>query len=122
VEGYKKLLGEAKDQRLETLMNQTDAFLAQMGILVQKERETEGEEGKDDKVEEGSTSKKYYTAAHSIQEDVNTQPEMLVGMHYLSCLLSFFLSVLLIEVADHLCRWCIKRIPNDWSFLVGVFV
>lgn len=80
VDGYRKLLSEAKDERLNTLIQQTDAFLAQMGVLVQRERSKDSDDKKDEQTSgDASSSKTYYTAAHSIQEEITSQPDMLVG-------------------------------------------
>ena len=38
MEGYEAAVAEAKDERLNLLMKQTGDFLAQMGILVAKEK------------------------------------------------------------------------------------
>eukprot|EP00026_Physarum_polycephalum_P000554 Phypoly_transcript_00555.p1 GENE.Phypoly_transcript_00555~~Phypoly_transcript_00555.p1 ORF type:complete len:1422 (+),score=377.64 Phypoly_transcript_00555:70-4335(+) len=84
VEGYSRLVAEAKDERLNQLMKQTGDFLAQMGILVAKEKDqVDGDNTEEAKAGENgqqtANSKTYYTAAHAIQEDVKEQPEMLVG-------------------------------------------
>lgn len=78
-------MAEAKDERLDLLMRQTGDFLAQMGILVAKEKDAkddetaEGEAKTEDGQPKPASSKTYYTAAHAIQEEVKEQPEMLVG-------------------------------------------
>lgn len=51
---YRKLIAEAKDERLATLLKQTDDFLAQMGIMVQKEKDASGKEEDNEKKRRGS--------------------------------------------------------------------
>jgi ATP-dependent helicase STH1/SNF2 len=83
VEGYTAAVAEAKDERLNLLMKQTGDFLAQMGILVAKEKDSVGTgEKKDDESQPAigsGSSKTYYTAAHTIQEEIKEQPSILVG-------------------------------------------
>lgn len=109
MEGYEAAVAEAKDERLNLLMRQTGDFLAQMGILVAKEKnDTEDGEAKtDDGQPKPASSKTYYTAAHAIQEEVKEQPEMLVGgqlKEYQVCFIDHLLNVNITDFS--LACWC----------------
>jgi ATP-dependent helicase STH1/SNF2 len=90
-ETYLKLLGQAKDSRISHLLKQTDGFLTQLAASVRaaqrgtaerygddeiEELEEEGEGSED---EEGGRKVDYYAVAHRVKEEVNEQPNMLVG-------------------------------------------
>jgi ATP-dependent helicase STH1/SNF2 len=90
-ETYLKLLGQAKDSRISHLLKQTDGFLTQLAASVRaaqrgtaerygddeiEELEEEGEGSED---EEGGRKVDYYAVAHRVKEEVNEQPQMLVG-------------------------------------------
>eukprot|EP01119_Soliformovum_irregulare_P000784 TRINITY_DN10578_c0_g1_i3.p1 TRINITY_DN10578_c0_g1~~TRINITY_DN10578_c0_g1_i3.p1 ORF type:complete len:1288 (-),score=409.11 TRINITY_DN10578_c0_g1_i3:19-3882(-) len=105
---YRKLLESAKQSRLTQLLNQTDEYLEKIGAMLalkrdrddiqdmkdqkekQKERKGKGRKKKTDSkeedkpeepkpAEENPGNKKYYTLAHSIEEKITTQPDMVVG-------------------------------------------
>jgi ATP-dependent helicase STH1/SNF2 len=94
-EGYVKYLNETKETRLIDFIKQTDLFLKEIEdkIQVQKEvvaallqvQDEENNMELDDEARDGEekteemiyNSKKYYTVAHSIMEDIKTQPKML---------------------------------------------
>lgn len=100
-EEYLKLLEKTKNERLQQLLSQTNEYLDKISALVKKEKETrqddENEEGqkggetseegdserKEKKDSNGSTSvttgNTYYTSAHTIQETITTQPDLLEG-------------------------------------------
>jgi ATP-dependent helicase STH1/SNF2 len=103
MEEYLKLLKEAKDSRLTEFMRQTDIFLKEIEDKIQVQKEViqtimnnhenedeiinEGGEGeplmeieeeKDEKMREKVTnSKNYYLTAHSVVEEIKTQPKLL---------------------------------------------
>lgn len=93
-EEYLKLLEKTKNDRLMSLLKQTDEHLSKLGAIIEEERarvEDEDRQGKDAEGEEGKEDgekdvpslqeekKTYYTIAHSIKEEIKTQPEILVG-------------------------------------------
>ena len=91
-ETYLKLLGQAKDSRITHLLKQTDGFLKQLAASVRQQQriaaEKWGGDQYDDEVDEvedvtddedGRTKVDYYAVAHKIKEEVNAQPNMLVG-------------------------------------------
>lgn len=90
-ETYLKLLGQAKDNRITHLLRQTDNFLLQLAASVKEQQraqdpsgqvfeddEEEEEEEIDEDDEEGRKVD-YYAVAHRIQEEVTSQPSILVG-------------------------------------------
>jgi ATP-dependent helicase STH1/SNF2 len=94
-ETYVKLLNEAKNSRLSSFVNQTDMFLSEIQDKIQIQKEvvqtllkTEEVDEKMDIIEEGEggqekqdattyNTKKYYGVAHSLIEEIKTQPKML---------------------------------------------
>ncbi|KAJ5442795.1 HAS subgroup [Penicillium cf. griseofulvum] len=98
-ETYLKLLGQAKDSRISHLLKQTDNFLKQLAASVKEQQrnlanrygeahdyDEESDQEIADSENEGdnqtATGKKkvdYYAVAHRINEEVTTQPDMLVG-------------------------------------------
>ncbi|KAJ5958283.1 uncharacterized protein N7479_005433 [Penicillium vulpinum] len=98
-ETYLKLLGQAKDSRISHLLKQTDNFLKQLAASVKEQQrnlanrygeahdyDEESDQELVDSENEGdsstATGKKkvdYYAVAHRINEEVTTQPDMLVG-------------------------------------------
>ncbi|KAJ5512317.1 HAS subgroup [Penicillium fimorum] len=98
-ETYLKLLGQAKDSRISHLLKQTDNFLKQLAASVKEQQrnlanrygeahdyDDESDQEIADSENEGdnhtATGKKkvdYYAVAHRINEEVTTQPDMLVG-------------------------------------------
>lgn len=98
-ETYLKLLGQAKDSRISHLLKQTDNFLKQLAASVKEQQrnlanrygeahdydDESDQEIADSENEEDSntaTGKKkvdYYAVAHRINEEVTSQPDMLVG-------------------------------------------
>eukprot|EP01113_Clastostelium_recurvatum_P034248 TRINITY_DN4621_c0_g1_i1.p1 TRINITY_DN4621_c0_g1~~TRINITY_DN4621_c0_g1_i1.p1 ORF type:complete len:1181 (-),score=433.08 TRINITY_DN4621_c0_g1_i1:55-3597(-) len=91
-EAYMALLAKAKNDRLSSLMQQTNDYLAKIGVLIEKEKEKEKEdddedmppvksEGDDEETPKasGSGTNTYYTAAHKITEEITEQPDMLEG-------------------------------------------
>ncbi|KAJ5795107.1 HAS subgroup [Penicillium paradoxum] len=98
-ETYLKLLGQAKDSRISHLLKQTDNFLKQLAASVKEQQrslahrygeehdyDSESDQEIADSENEGdsntTTGKKkvdYYAVAHRINEEVTSQPEMLVG-------------------------------------------
>jgi ATP-dependent helicase STH1/SNF2 len=98
-ETYLKLLGQAKDSRISHLLKQTDNFLKQLAASVKEQQrnlanrygeahdyDEESDQELADSEDEGdnqtATGKKkvdYYAVAHRINEEVTTQPDMLVG-------------------------------------------
>ena len=91
-EAYLKLLDQAKDTRITHLLRQTDGFLSQLAASVKEQQRKAAErygDGNDDFIddddsdedeEEQDTRKiDYYAVAHRIKEEVNAQPNILVG-------------------------------------------
>jgi len=89
-ETYMKLLGQAKDSRISHLLKQTDGFLNQLAASVKAQQQAaddyreirtpeEEEEVSDSGEEEGGPKVDYYQVAHRIKEEVNVQPNILVG-------------------------------------------
>ncbi|KXG49724.1 HAS subgroup [Penicillium griseofulvum] len=98
-ETYLKLLGQAKDSRISHLLKQTDNFLKQLAASVKEQQrnlanrygeahdyDEESDQELADSEDEGdnqtATGKKkvdYYAVAHRINEEVTSQPDMLVG-------------------------------------------
>ena len=91
-ETYLKLLGQAKDSRIDHLLKQTNTFLNQLAASVKQQQrdaiDRHGDQGlppmeeneSDESDEEGGDSKvDYYQIAHRIQEPVTSQPDILVG-------------------------------------------
>ncbi|TVY27762.1 Chromatin structure-remodeling complex subunit [Lachnellula hyalina] len=91
-EAYLKLLDQAKDTRITHLLRQTDGFLSQLAASVKAQQRKAAEhygnnagdfqdESEDDEEEEEQDTRKidYYAVAHRIKEEVNAQPNMLVG-------------------------------------------
>ena len=88
-ETYMKLLGQAKDSRISHLLKQTDGFLNQLAASVKEQQRNAAdqygdqglpmEEDDSDSDEEGGPKIDYYQVAHRIQEEVTTQPGLLVG-------------------------------------------
>ena len=89
-ETYMKLLGQAKDSRISHLLKQTDGFLNQLAASVKAQQRAsdeygdvrlpeEEEELSDTDEEEGGPKVDYYQVAHRIKEEVNSQPNLLIG-------------------------------------------
>jgi len=91
-EAYLKLLDQAKDTRITHLLRQTDGFLSQLAASVKAQQRKAAERygdnaddfhddsEEDDEEEEQDTRKiDYYAVAHRIKEEVNVQPNILVG-------------------------------------------
>ncbi|CAP96635.1 hypothetical protein E8E15_005628 [Penicillium rubens] len=97
-ETYLKLLGQAKDSRISHLLKQTDNFLKQLAASVKEQQrslanrygeaheydeesdqELADSENEDDSTATGKKKVDYYAVAHRINEEVTSQPEMLVG-------------------------------------------
>ena len=76
-EGYRKLLAETKNERLETLLNKTDQYMNSIGALVSK-RKVDASGGGQMRDSTGSLNQAYYTTAHSVEEEVS-QPSCLSG-------------------------------------------
>ena len=89
-ETYLKLLGQAKDSRISHLLKQTDGFLGQLATSVKQQQRSAAERYGDENIpeddssaseneEEGGPKVDYYQVAHRIQEEVKSQPGILVG-------------------------------------------
>ena len=102
---YLKLLEKTKNDRLTQLLNQTDDFLNQIGAKVKEAKDIGGNEQQsiqqniqtkslnemteeekkqfmakeEEEAKQSESTKTYYTIAHTIQEEVTEQPEILVG-------------------------------------------
>ena len=90
---YLKLLGQAKDTRIQHLLNQTDGFLKQLATSVRQQQRASGQGGNvpedqdspsedsalDDDDEERSAKVDYYEVAHRIKEEIREQSSNLVG-------------------------------------------
>lgn len=83
---YRKLLEEAKNERLSHLLNQTDAFMNQISGLVKQHQDSlrvvEKERALSDAPAAAETvgpvtGKKYYADAHAVTEEITEQPRML---------------------------------------------
>lgn len=93
MEEYRKLLNEAKNERLTYLINQTDSFLQTLSGLVQltKKKETISvvKESDDDYYDDDFSEKKeiqtesreisYYEIAHNVIEKIDIMPSILIG-------------------------------------------
>ncbi|KAJ5099760.1 hypothetical protein N7532_006761 [Penicillium argentinense] len=78
-ETYMKLLGQAKNSRLDHLVGQTNKWMRQLKGSV---REQQGRAKADDADDDGSgddETNDYYEVAHSVKEEVTEQPKILVG-------------------------------------------
>ena len=93
-EAYLKLLDQAKDTRITHLLRQTDGFLSQLAASVKQQQRKAAERygdsadeflrddddsDEDDEEEEDTRKIDYYAVAHRIKEEVNVQPNILVG-------------------------------------------
>ncbi len=94
-EAYLKLLDQAKDTRITHLLRQTDGFLSQLAASVKEQQRKAAEryggdndefllddsEDDEDDDDDENTRKNidYYAVAHRIKEEVNEQPNILVG-------------------------------------------
>ena len=95
-DAYMKLLDQAKDTRISHLVRQTNGFLKQLAASVkaqqrnaaehygdqdQDDDEDDDDDDDDDDDEDGGSRKNidYYAVAHRIKEEVNSQPNILVG-------------------------------------------
>lgn len=93
MEEYRKLLNEAKNERLTYLINQTDSFLQTLSGLVQltkkKETITVVKESDDDYYDDDFSENKeiqtesreisYYEIAHNVIEKIDVMPSILIG-------------------------------------------
>ena len=89
-EAYLKLIDQKKDTRITHLLRQTDSYLASLAKLVleQKRADDLGGSDKDRHHEEEELFetnrdgvREYYQIAHSIQEEIEEQPSILVNGH-----------------------------------------
>lgn len=90
-ETYLKLLGQAKDSRISHLLKQTNGFLKQLAASVRAQQRNlserwgddmdkyDEEDDDDNSDAEGAGKIDYYAVAHRIKEEVNIQPNILVG-------------------------------------------
>jgi ATP-dependent helicase STH1/SNF2 len=94
-EAYLKLLDQAKDTRITHLLRQTDGFLSQLAASVKEQQRKAAERyggetddfllddsEDDDEDDDNENTRKnidYYAVAHRIKEEVNEQPNILVG-------------------------------------------
>ncbi|KAJ5803999.1 uncharacterized protein N7518_000302 [Penicillium psychrosexuale] len=98
-ETYLKLLGQAKDSRISHLLKQTDNFLKQLAASVKEQQRNlanrygeahdyddesdqeiaDSENEDDNHTATGKKKVDYYAVAHRINEEVTSQPDMLVG-------------------------------------------
>lgn len=92
---YRKLLEQTKNKRLKLLIEQTDAYLEQIGEKVEEQQANRSEPtptdnsmsvldiSHDPTLDEKQTvsdyRKSYYTRIHKIQEEIKEQPSILVG-------------------------------------------
>ncbi len=87
-EAYRKHVEETKNMRLAKLLEQTDECLSKLGALVVKHKDDKKEAEAKSEVESSANLKKidkheeaktYYQLAHTIEEEITKQPEMLAG-------------------------------------------
>jgi hypothetical protein len=83
-EAYRKHVEETKNMRLAKLLEQTDECLSKLGALVLKQKDDKKEannmsSGAVKKIDKHEEAKTYYKLAHTIEEEITKQPEMLVG-------------------------------------------
>jgi ATP-dependent helicase STH1/SNF2 len=88
-EAYMKLIDEAKDTRITTILSQTTEYLSSLtdAVLNQKTEIAQGEpveevvpmEGQEGAGSEEAAMQDYYNTAHKIREVVTAQPTIMVG-------------------------------------------
>jgi ATP-dependent helicase STH1/SNF2 len=80
-ETYKKLVSEAKNDRLKHLLEQTDSYLKKLAEAVKEQQNaTGGDPNVPFPEDDDDTSRAdYYSIAHRIREPVTEQPSILVG-------------------------------------------
>ena len=97
-DAYRKHVEETKNKRLAKLLEQTDDCLFRLGALVVKQKDNkEGEEKEEEEktIDKREEAKTYYQLAHSIEEEVKKQPEMLEGgFYFFVCVFCFHLFIL----------------------------
>lgn len=76
-DGYRRLLANAKNQRLETLLGKTDAYMAKIKGLLAK-RKDEDRPGSGASGVSSDRNQLYFDTAHSVAEEVK-QPTILTG-------------------------------------------
>jgi ATP-dependent helicase STH1/SNF2 len=104
LDGYLKMLEETKNERLQLLLKQTDNYLETIGAMVQMEKDRNEEEDRLQREPGGGaapqaaasnnvsaapqqqskyssirTRETYYRIAHTVNEEIKEQPDMLVG-------------------------------------------
>lgn len=77
-EAYMKLLDQTKDHRITHLLKQTNQFLDSLAHAV-KAQQLDDVEPSDPNPDEVREKIDYYSAAHSVKEDIKEQPKILVG-------------------------------------------
>lgn len=75
-DGYRRLLANAKNQRLETLLGKTDAYMAKIKGLLAKRKDEEPGGGAPGA--SADRNQHYFDTAHSVAEEVK-QPTILTG-------------------------------------------
>ena len=122
-DAYRKHVEETKNKRLAKLLEQTDDCLLRLGALVVKEKQKD-KDGEEEKEEEEMTTgdkreeaKTYYQLAHSIEEEVKEQPEMLEG----GSIFVFILFILFISTLNSFSRK-IEALSVNWCSVVGFFI
>lgn len=76
-DGYRRLLANAKNQRLETLLGKTDAYMAKIKGLLAKRKDEDHPGGGASGVS-SDRNQLYFDTAHSVAEEVK-QPTILTG-------------------------------------------
>ncbi|OEL37669.1 Chromatin structure-remodeling complex protein SYD, partial [Dichanthelium oligosanthes] len=93
VEGYLRMVQDAKSDRVKQLLRETEKYLQKLGAKLQNAKSTDGRASYSDKndpandIEDESyqpqhyleSNEKYYQLAHSVKETVNDQPSYLQG-------------------------------------------
>lgn len=78
-ETYMKLLGQAKNSRLDHLVGQTNKWMRQLkGSVREQQGRGKADEADDDGSGDDETND-YYEVAHTVKEEVTEQPKILVG-------------------------------------------
>ncbi|KAF1867142.1 hypothetical protein Lal_00049570 [Lupinus albus] len=76
VEGYLRMVQDAKSDRVKQLLKETEKYLSKLGSKLQEAKAAAGHFGHDHYME---SNEKYYMMAHSIKESVAEQPSILLG-------------------------------------------
>eukprot|EP00166_Cyanidium_caldarium_P004024 ctg_4079.g648 len=78
-EAYRELLQNTKNERLKLILEQTDAYLLQLGSIVQRGRGEEPLAAAADAKPSSLAPDDYYKLVHQVRESLKRQPRLLTG-------------------------------------------